>query len=107
MSANPHPLVGRWRITAMSQWQADDLDLVEPAFIEFARQGSGEFRFGVVVAALDCSYAQTSIDFTWHGSDEGDEVSGNGWAEIEEDGSISGEITFHNGDESTFKARRW
>ena len=80
MSANPHPLVGRWRITAMSQWEADYLDLVEPAFIEFGRQGSGEFRFGVVVAALDCSYAQTSIDFTWHGSDEGDEVSGNGWA---------------------------
>jgi hypothetical protein len=61
----------------------------------------------VVVAARDCPYAQTSIDFTWHGSDEGNEVSDDGWAEIEEDGSISGEITFHNGVESTFKARRW
>lgn len=58
MSANPHPPIHRWRIAAMSQGEADDLDQVEPAFIAFGRPGSGE-------------------------------------------------ITFHNRDESTFKARRW
>ena len=41
------------------------------------------------------------------GADEGDEVSGEGWAELDEDGSIRGKIAFHNGDEATFKARRW
>jgi hypothetical protein len=70
-------------------------------------KGDGELRFGAVEAALQCSYATTSIDFTWHGSDEGDEVSGEGWAELDDDGSISGEISFDNGDETTFKAQRW
>jgi hypothetical protein len=50
---------------------------------------------------------QTSIDFTWHGSDEGDEVWGEGWAELDENGCLDGEISFHSGDETTFKARRW
>jgi hypothetical protein len=30
-----------------------------------------------------------------------------GWAEVEKDGSLTGKIRFHNGDDSTFKARRW
>jgi hypothetical protein len=33
-----------------------------------------------------------------------DEASGDGWAELLADGSLT---CFHNGDESTFKARRW
>ena len=85
----------------------DDLDLVAPAFIEFGRHGDGEMRFGALEAALECSYVQTSIDFTWHGSDEGDEVWGEGWAELDENGCLDGEISFHSGDETTFKARRW
>lgn len=36
-----------------------------------------------------------------------DEASGSGSAELDDDGTISGEIAFHLGDESTFKARRW
>jgi hypothetical protein len=39
--------------------------------------------------------------------DEMDEASGDGWAELQADGSLTGEICFHNGDESTFKARPW
>ena len=34
-----------------------------------------------------------------------DEVSGSGWAELNDDGTLNGEISFHLGDESTFKAR--
>ena len=56
MSASPHRLVGMWRITEMSEWDADHLDLIGPAFIAFGSQGSGEFRFGAVEATLDCSY---------------------------------------------------
>jgi hypothetical protein len=48
-----------------------------------------------------------AADFTWQGSDEMDPVSADGWAELDDDGTINGEISFHLGDESTFKARKW
>ncbi|GJE44920.1 hypothetical protein [Methylobacterium soli] len=101
-------LRGKWRITEASTWDNDYLDLVEPAFIAFDQLDIGsEFRFGVVVASLDCAYSQTDVEFNFHGSDEGTEVWGDGWAELDGPEVIYGEIAFHNGDETTFKARRW
>ena len=41
------------------------------------------------------------------GADKMDEACGDGWAELQDDGSLIGEITFRNGDESGFVARRW
>jgi hypothetical protein len=40
-------------------------------------------------------------------SDEMDHASGDGWAKPQKDGSLKGKIRFHDGDDSTFKARRW
>jgi hypothetical protein len=100
-------LIGKWRIVEMELWDTDYLDLVEPAYIRFERGGSGEFVFGVVTGGLDCDYTGESVEFTWQGHDEMDETSGDGWAELEDDGNLTGEIKFHLGDESTFKARRW
>lgn len=102
-----HPLLGKWRIVGMDLWDRDYLDLVEPAYIEFDARGGGEFAFGAVQGSLDLWYAPLSIDFTWVGSDEMDEVSGAGSAELAEDGTMTGEIRFHHGDESEFTARRW
>ncbi len=102
-----HPLIGKWRIVEMDLWDRNYLDLVEPAYIAFDSRGGGDFAFGVVNGWLDCGYAPRSIEFTWEGSDESDEVSGAGSAESEDDGTLSGEIRFHYGDESGFKARRW
>jgi hypothetical protein len=36
-----------------------------------------------------------------------DEACGSGWAEIQADGSLRGEIGFHAGDDIPFIARRW
>ena len=91
----------------MALWDADFLDLVEPAYIRFDRQGGGEFVFGAVHGSLDCRYGRDSVDFTWQGSDEMDPACGDGDAELDEDGSLVGEIRFHGGDESAFKAHRW
>jgi hypothetical protein len=44
--------------------------------------------------------------FTWIGSDEMDEVSGEGNAELLEDGSIEIEFEYDNGDEAVLKAKR-
>lgn len=100
-------LLGKWRITEMELWGRDFLDLVEPAYLSFDKQGGGEFVFGCVYGSLDSAYARESIHFTWYGSDEKDEVHGDGYAELEDDGSLEGEINYHNGDKSTFKAERW
>jgi hypothetical protein len=100
-------LKGKWRIVEMALWDADFLDLSEPAFIELDGKGSGEFAFGGVSATLRCTDGVDDVEFTWDGSDEGDEVCGDGWAELQDDGSLDGEISFRNGDESTFKARPW
>ena len=36
---------GQWRIVEMELWDRAALDLVEPAFIDFAADGTGELRF--------------------------------------------------------------
>ena len=106
MVSRDHPLLGKWRIVEMELWDSDFLDLVEPAYIHFDAQGHGEFAFGAVQGSLHCRYSSASVRFTWQGSDEMDPASGAGDAELDEDGLLTGEIRFHGGDDSSFKARR-
>ena len=102
-----HPLAGKWRIVEMELWDREFIDLLGPGFICFDGHGGGEFCFGAVTGTLDCGYAKASIHFTWEGNDEMDEASGDGYAELQDDGSLNGEISFHHGDESFFLATRW
>lgn len=101
---------GRWRITAMEQWAQEDVDLVGEGFLEFGRGGLGNLRFICVQAGIDWQVARSSeglrAEFSFDGFDEGDQVSGRGWARIEPDGSLYGWFKFHMGDESWFKAER-
>ncbi len=41
---------------------------------------------------------------TWEGNDECDPASGSGWVNLLKDGSLSGHICFHQGDDSGFRA---
>ena len=99
---------GRWRIASMELWDADAIDLVEPGFIEFGRDGTGRFGFVAVAGWLDCREdthgGRSRVEFTWEGSDEGDPVSGRGWAALADDGTLDGRIFFHLGDDSGFHA---
>jgi hypothetical protein len=103
-------LVGWWRIVEMELWDADAIDLVGPAFIEFGEDLSGQFGFIVVDGWMDCRVVERSgrpgVEFSWDGSDEGDEVSGRGWAAVADDGALEGRIFFHGGDDSGFRAVR-
>ena len=56
---------------------------------------------------LDCRYGPDAVRFTWEDNDEMDPAFGAGSAKCAPDGSLTGEICFHRGDESTFKARKW
>jgi hypothetical protein len=100
-------LKGKWRIVEMAMWDTDFLDMMEPAYILFEGKTGGEFAFGCVTGQLHCRQAANGVSFTWQGNDEMDEASGDGSAELQKDGSITGEIRFHNGDDSTFIARPW
>ena len=99
--------IGRWRIVEIEQWDRDFLDLVAPARITFARGGRGEVHFGAVDLTLDwrAPAAGGRVVFTFEGFDEGDEVSGRGWAKLDGD-RLNGKILFHMGEKSGFVARK-
>jgi hypothetical protein len=100
-------LAGKWPIVETAAWDKQHLDLCGPAFIEIDVQDRGEMAFGALNAALDCGFNSIGIDFEWNGADEGDQVSGDGWADLREDGCLDGEIAYNNGDETTFIAALW
>ena len=102
-------LMGRWRITEMELWEPEDLDLLGPAQFALERGGRGRMNFIAVDLVLDHQPAERDnrdgVEFTFSGSDEGDRVSGRGWAVL--DGrKLRGRIYFHQGDDSGFVARR-
>lgn len=102
--------LGKWRITEMDHWDQEGFDLLGPAFIRFDKNRTGEFRFIAVQGWMDCRYGKQEgrlfVEFSWDGNDEGDPACGRGWARIEEKGTLSGHIFFHQGDDSGFKAVR-
>ena len=101
-------MTGRWRILEMDLWDLEAIDLVGPGFIEFGTDDTGGFGFIVVQGWMDCRHGERdgrpNVEFTWEGEDEGDQVSGRGWAALDEDGSLRGHIYFHLGDDSGFRA---
>lgn len=99
------PLLGRWRITARVFDTGDEFDLGGPAYISFGDTES-EFGFACVCGSFGGTPASSSITFDWEGSDEMDEVAGDGDADLLPDGSLEGTIRFHRGDELSFKAVR-
>jgi hypothetical protein len=98
---------GKWRITEMDLWDQEAIDLLGPAFIELKGEG-GQFRVIAVDGWMDCRHGQRngrpSVDFTWDGNDECDPASGRGWVTLRKDGSLTGHIYFHQGDDAGFKA---
>ncbi|SDN04341.1 hypothetical protein [Allokutzneria albata] len=92
----------------MSGWDRDAIDVVEPGFIEFAGDGTGQFGLIAVHDWLDCRPAdqegRPGVQFTWEGVDEGDRVSGRGWAALVDDETVEGHLFFHMGDDSSFRA---
>ncbi|MEP9394497.1 MULTISPECIES: hypothetical protein [Gordonia] len=103
-------LVGSWRITEMSEWDQDTIDLMGPAFIIFDDHGLGLLGFIAVEGGIDWEPPgdrdPSRVDFTWVGFDDNDEASGAGWVTFVEPTVIAGRITFHQGMRSTFRAVR-
>ena len=99
-------LIGRWRIVEADLWDRGYLNLGGPATITVGADNSGQIAFGALQAGLDLSYSPAMVFFTWAGFDEMDEVTGDGSAELLDDGSIEITFAYHNGDEAILKAKR-
>ncbi|MER9600519.1 hypothetical protein, partial [Mesorhizobium sp. M0244] len=99
-------LIGRWRIIEADLWDRGYLDLGGPATITIGADNHGEIAFGALQAGLDLGYSPSMVFFTWAGFDEMDEVTGDGSAELLDDGSIDITFAYHNGDEAILKAKR-
>lgn len=103
-------LAGWWRIVAMELWDADAIDLVGPGFIELDRNGLGSLGFIAVDGQLDWREVvrdgRPGVEFTWEGTDEGDPVTGRGWAVLTDENTLEGRIFFHLGDDSGFQVVR-
>jgi hypothetical protein len=100
-------ILGKWRIVAMPDYVEDYPDMMEPAYLLFEAHGSGEFAFGCVTGQIFGGGDSGAVEFSWTGNDEMDDAQGDGWAEIQTDGSLMGAIRFHSGDEANFIAKRW
>lgn len=99
-------LVGRWRIVEADLWDRDYLDLVAPATMTIGADGHGEIAYGAMQASLALEYSRSTVLFTWAGFDEGDEITGSGSAELNDDGTIEIAFAYHLGDEAVLKAER-
>jgi hypothetical protein len=100
--------IGKWRIEEMELWDRDFIDLVVHGHITVKKDGTGSLKFGAVEAEIDCRVESIGgverLEFSFDGVDEGDPVSGRGWAQVERQ-SMQGRIYFHLGDNSTFSAK--
>ena len=98
---------GKWRIIKMPDYTSDFPDMIAPAYILFNGKGGGEFAFGCVTGAIYGAADGNAIEFSWEGNDEMDEASGEGWAELQPNGSLTGQICFQGGNEANFTACPW
>lgn len=101
---------GIWHIYEMEMWDEDYFNMEVQAYVKIEPSNRGNFQFGLVLGNIDGKVIKYSdgkrLEFTWEGNDECDLASGSGWAKIKEKYFLEGEIRVHNGDDSTFLARR-
>jgi hypothetical protein len=68
----------------MELWDTEAIDLLGPAFVEFADGQQGSFRFIAVEGWMDVRptevHGSGAVEFSWEGQDECDPETGRGWA---------------------------
>ncbi len=110
MAIKPSRFIGDWRIIEMETWDRDFTDMEVPAYIKFEKNGAGAFQFGLVKGYIDHRATERdgkpAVEFSWEGFDEMDPVTGRGWAALNDDGGLEGNIFIHMGEESGFTAIR-
>lgn len=75
------------------------------AYILFDEAG-GEFAFDCLTGSIHGACRGDAVEFDWQGNDEMEPANGDGWAELQDNSSLEGEICLLNGDSIPFIARR-
>lgn len=96
---------GTYEIIEMSEWNKEDIDLVETGFIRI-RGKSGTLHFICVDGEMAIRMEKSGCyQFTWEGNDECDPASGFGEFFCTGD-TLTGRIFIHNSDDSSFVAKK-
>jgi len=74
------------------------------SYILFDEEG-GEFVLDCLTGSIHGACEGEVVEFEWSGNDEMDEAFGDGWAELQQDGTLQGQISLHSGDDIPFIAR--
>ena len=85
-------LVGAWRIHHTNLWDPRDLDLVEPARITLKRGGKGDLVMCAVHATIDWTMRGQHLEFSFQGFDDGTEVTGRGYGQLQDSNQLAGRI---------------
>jgi hypothetical protein len=94
-------VLGKWRVV-----ETPDHDMAGPnSYVLFTDDG-GEFALDCLKGSIYGRCDADAVEFIWDGNDEMDPANGHGWAKLNQDGSLEGEITLHNGDDIPFIARQ-
>ena len=105
------PLLGRWKITEMPDFDAEYVNAEGQAYIRFDQDGMGEFHFGYCHGSMDHRLTERdgkpAAEWSWDGNDEHHEAQGRGWAVLQDDGTLEGVVFFHQSDEYAFRAKKW
>lgn len=101
---------GTWHIYEMETWDMEYFNMEVQAYIRIESDKQGEFQFCLVSGVIDGKVVDypdgKRLEFTWEGNDECDPASGSGWIRMKGKDLIEGEFRIHNGDSSTFLARK-
>jgi hypothetical protein len=92
---------GKWHVIETPGYDM----AVAGAYISFGKAG-GEFAFDCLTGSIHGTCDGDAVEFRWEGNDEMEQANGDGWAELQEDGSLEGEISLDNGDDIPLIARR-
>lgn len=92
---------GKWRVI-----KSPGYDMATPgSYILFDEEG-GEFALDCLTGSIHGSSDGNAVEFTSDGNDEMDDASGDGWAQLQTNGTLQGEISLQNGDDIPFIARK-
>ena len=92
---------GRWRVVETPSYDM----AMTGAYILFDEDG-GEFVIDCLAGSIHGACDGDAVDFDWQGNDEMEPANGDGWAELQNDGSLRDEICLLNGDDIPFIASR-
>lgn len=103
-----HDFVGRWKITSMSNWSVEFVNMIRPGYFLFTEDGLGEFAFCAMQGWMDVrvSHRMPYLEFSWQGRSEGDDIHGRGVIEFPTPDIGEGLIFIHCGEESRFTIER-